>query len=134
NPANNTATDIDTLTPEADFSVTVTDGATTVVPGSSDTYTIVVGNNGPSTVTSLSLADPIPAALLNPIFGAPSAGSYDPLLRVWSGLSLATGQSVSITLTGTVDPSATGTLTNTVTVAPSPGTTDTDPANNSASD
>ena len=54
----------------------------------------------PSTVSSLSLADAIPAALLNPIFGAPSAGSYDSLLRVWSGLSLATGQSVSIALPG----------------------------------
>jgi uncharacterized repeat protein (TIGR01451 family) len=126
--------DVDTLTPQAGLSVAVSDGKTTVVPGTSDTYTITVSNSGPSTVSSLSLADAIPAALLNPIFGAPSAGSYDPLLRVWSGLSLATGESVSITLTGTIDPTATGSLTNTVTIAPSPGTTDTNPANNTASD
>ena len=129
-----TAVDVDTLTPQAGLSVTVSDGKTTVLPGTNDTYTITVSNSGPSTVSSLSLADAIPAALLNPIFGAPSAGSYDSLLRVWSGLSLATGQSVSITLTGTIDPTATGSLTNTVTVATLPGTTDTNPANNTASD
>jgi uncharacterized repeat protein (TIGR01451 family) len=129
-----TAVDVDTLTPQAGLSVTVSDGKTTVVPGTSDTYTITVSNSGPSTLSSLSLADSIPAALLNPIFGAPSAGSYDPLLRVWSGLSLATGQSASITLTGTIDPTATGSLANTVTIAPSSGTTDTNPANNIASD
>jgi uncharacterized repeat protein (TIGR01451 family) len=126
--------DVDTLTPQAGLSVTVSDGKTTVVPGTSDTYTITVSNSGPSTLSSLSLSDSIAAALLNPIFGPPSAGSYDPLLRVWSGLSLATGQNVSITLTGTIDPTATGSLTNTVTIAPSPGTTDTNPADNIASD
>jgi len=129
-----TAVDVDTLTPQAGLSVTVSDDTTTVVPGTSDTYTITVSNSGPSTLSSLSLADSIPAALLNPIFGAPSAGSYDPLLRVWSGLNLATGQSVSITLTGTIDPTATGSLANTVTIASSFGTTDTNPTNNIASD
>ena len=69
NPGNNTATDTDTLTPQADLAVTKDDGKTTVVPGTSDTYTITVTNNGPSTVTSLTLTDPMPAALLNTIFG-----------------------------------------------------------------
>jgi hypothetical protein len=34
-------------------SVRVIDGVTTVVPGTSDTYTITVTNNGPGTVSSL---------------------------------------------------------------------------------
>jgi uncharacterized repeat protein (TIGR01451 family) len=85
-------------------------------------------------VSSLTLTDAVPAALLNPVFGTPSAGSYNPATGVWSGLSLVAGQSVTITLTGTIDPSATGTLTNTATVAPPAGVTDPNPANNNASD
>ena len=33
NPGNNSATDTDTITPQADLSITKTDGVTTVVPG-----------------------------------------------------------------------------------------------------
>src|SRR5262249_47725168 len=127
-------TDTDDLTPQADLTVTKTDGQTAAVPGTGTTYTITVTNAGPSTVSSVSLTDPVPPTLLNPVFGTPSAGSYDPTTRIWSGLSLATGQSVTITLTGTIDPSATGTLTNTAHVAPPAGVTDPDPANNNASD
>jgi uncharacterized repeat protein (TIGR01451 family) len=128
------ASDTDSLTPQADLSVTKTDGQTSAVPGSPDTYSISVTNNGPSTVSSLNLVDTVPAALLNPVFGTPSSGSYDPATGIWSGLSLATGQSVTITLSGTIDPAATGTLTNTVHVAPPTGVTDTNPANNIDSD
>jgi uncharacterized repeat protein (TIGR01451 family) len=134
NTGNNVASDTDTLTPQADLSITTTDNRASVVPGTPDTYTIVVSNNGPSTVSSITLTDAIPGALLNPIFGIPSAGSYDPSTGVWSGLSLASGQSVSITLTGTIAPAATGSLTNTVTVAPPAGVTDTNTGNNAASD
>ncbi len=47
-PGNNSATDTDTLTPQADLSITKTDGVTTAVPGTSVTYTIVASNAGPS--------------------------------------------------------------------------------------
>ena len=128
------ATDTDSLTPQADLSVTKTDGKTSAVPGTPVTYTLVVSNAGPSTVSSLTLTDAVPAALLNPVFGTPSAGSYDPATGLWSGLSLAQGQSVTITLTGTIDPAATGSLTNTAQVAPPPGVTDPNPGNNGATD
>src|SRR4029078_7148986 len=107
------ATDTDTLTPLADLAIAKDDGKTSAVPGTPDTYTITVTNAGPSTVSSINLVDDVPAALLNPTFGTPSAGTYDPATGVWSGLSLAMGQSVTITLTGTIDPAATGALTNT---------------------
>ena len=132
-PGNNHAIDTDTLTPQADLSVTMTDGKAIVVPGTSDTYTITVTNNGPSTVSSLTLSDTIPAALLNRNF-APSVGAYDAATGAWSGLSLASGQHVTLTLTGTIASNATGTITNTVTVAPPAGTTDTDPFNGTATD
>src|SRR5262249_20376740 len=41
---------------------------------------------------------------------------------------------VSMTLTGTIDPNATGVITNTVTVAPPAGVTDPTPSNNTATD
>src|SRR5262245_39541486 len=116
------------------INLSVDDGKTSVVPGTSDTYTIVVANNGPSTVSSLTLTDTTAAALLNPTFGTPSAGSYNPLTGAWNGLSLASGQSVSITLSGVIDSSATGTITNTVAVAPPAGVTDTNLTNNTATD
>src|SRR5262249_21144159 len=127
-------TDTDALTPQADLSVTKDDGKTSAVPGTPDTYTITVTNNGPSTVSSVILTDDEPAALLNPVFGTPSAGSYNAATGLWSGLSLATGQSVTIPLTGTIDPAATGSLTNTAHVAPPTGVTDPNPANNNDTD
>ena len=51
NLANNTATDTDAITVKADLKVTVTDGKTSAVAGSKNTYTIVVTNAGPSKVS-----------------------------------------------------------------------------------
>jgi uncharacterized repeat protein (TIGR01451 family) len=71
----------------AGLQVTIDDCATSVVPGTSDTYTITVSNNGPDTVSSVTLTDAIPAALSNASF-APSVGAYDVASGEWSGLSL----------------------------------------------
>jgi uncharacterized repeat protein (TIGR01451 family) len=57
----------------ADLQVTIDDGAASVLRGTSDTYAIVVTNDGPHTVSSVTLTDAIPAARLNASF-APSAG------------------------------------------------------------
>ena len=61
NLANNSASDTDTLTPQADLAIAKGDGVTSVVPGTSITYAIVVSNNGPSAVTGASVSDPLPA-------------------------------------------------------------------------
>jgi uncharacterized repeat protein (TIGR01451 family) len=95
----------------------------TVVLGATDTYTITVTNNGPTTVSSVTLTDTSTPALLTPVF-TPSVGLYDEVSGLWSGLSLASGQSVSITLSGTIEPIAIGELTNTVVVLPPAGVTD----------
>jgi uncharacterized repeat protein (TIGR01451 family) len=133
NLGNNSANDTDTLTPQADLSVTKTDGQTSAVPGDQDTYTITVTNNGPSTVTSLTLTDTVPAALTNASFMA-STGSYDSSTGIWSGLNLASGQSVTLHLSGTIDPTATGNLVNSVTVSAPAGVTDTNSSNNTDTD
>src|SRR5204862_6104758 len=56
------SSDTDTLTPQNNVSVSKTDGVSSVVPGTSTTYTIVVTNTGPSTATSVAVSDPLPAA------------------------------------------------------------------------
>ena len=138
-PADNNATDTDTLTPQADLSITKTDGQTSAVPGTPTTYTIVVTNDGPSTVTGADrdrhlAGRPSPA----PTWSAPPSGRHAttrprgtvrPALSAWPPAA-----AVTITLTGTIDPAATGSLTNTATVSPPAGVTDPDPANNSATD
>ncbi len=116
----------------SDLAVTKT-GPITAIPGSPITYTITVANNGPSTVTDLTLTDTPPPAVLNPVF-TPSTGSYDPATGAWTGLNLAQGQSATMTLSGTIDPSATGQLVNTATVTPPADFIDPNPGNNSASD
>src|SRR5205807_620420 len=63
NPANNTASDADALTPRNDVGVTKSDGVPSVVSGTTTTYTIVVSNSGPSTATSVSVSDPQPVGV-----------------------------------------------------------------------
>jgi uncharacterized repeat protein (TIGR01451 family) len=90
------------------------------VPGGSVVYTITVKNNGPTTVSSLSLADVTPPALLAPAFSAPSQGTYDSGTGTWSFSApyLRTGDTATIQLLATIDPGASGTLANTATVQP----------------
>src|SRR4029078_5538838 len=60
NPANDSASDTDVITGEADLSLAKNDGVASVTPGTNTTYTITVTNNGPSTVTGASVSDPLP--------------------------------------------------------------------------
>src|SRR6185295_17190084 len=62
-PGNNSATDTDTLTPQANLGITKTDGVTTAVPGGSVTYTIVASNAGPSNAPGSNVSDTFPASL-----------------------------------------------------------------------
>ena len=133
NTANNTASDTDTLTYQADLAITKTDGKTSVQPGSAITYTITVTNNGPSRVESLTVIDTLPPLLQSPVF-TPVQGVYNETTGLWTGLNLSPGQSVVLTLTGTVDASVSGNFVNTVTVSPPTGVTDPVPGNNTATD
>ena len=130
---NNSATDTDTLTPQADLSITKTDGATTAVPGTNVTYTIVVTNNGPSTVTGATVSDVLPAGTT---FVSTTGGVYDSAANTvhFTTGTLAPGGMTTFQLTVAVDPLATGTLSNTATVAPPSGVTDPTDGNNSATD
>ena len=133
NPANDSATASTGLSRVADLAVVKSNGTATYVPGIPATWTITVTNNGPSAVSSLTLVDALPPVLSSPAF-APSAGSYDSATGAWTGLSLAAGQSVTLTVSGTVSASATGPLVNTATVAPPVGVTDPNPTNDVSTD
>ena len=132
-PTNNTASDTDTLVRRAELTVTKSDGATTAAPGGLVTYTITVNSAGPSTLSQINLADTLPAALTSPVF-TPATGAYDSGTGAWTGITLASGGSVSMTVSGTIDVAATGTLVNSVAVAVVAPDTETNTANNTASD
>jgi len=137
-PGNNSATDTDTLTPQADLSITKTDGQANAVPGSPITYTIVASNAGPSTATGATVADTVPAAVTGATWTCVGAGGGT-CAASGSGsindtVNLPVGGTATYTLTGTINPSAIGTLSNTATVTAPGGVTDTNPTNNSATD
>src|SRR5207247_9805199 len=62
------------LTPSADLSITATDGKTTIIAGSNDTYRIVVSNVGPSDVTGAVVSDSFPSTFIGVTFTATESG------------------------------------------------------------
>jgi uncharacterized repeat protein (TIGR01451 family) len=123
--------------PQADLAIVKTDNQTVAKQGAAISYTMTVTNNGPSTVNSLQITDDIPPAILNPLF-TPSTGAFSSnsttKIGTWTGLNLATGQSITLTLKGTVSTTATGNLVNTAIVAPLGGITDPNSTNDSSTD
>jgi uncharacterized repeat protein (TIGR01451 family) len=139
-PGNNVATDTDTLTREADLSITKTDGQTTAGTGQPVTYTITVANAGPSAVTTPGtgaiVTDTVPAILQGVTwtcsaspgsFCVPGGGG-----NLNETVRLLVGGTVTYTLSGTVDPGAAGTLVNTASV--SGEVVDPNPGNDTATD
>ena len=136
-PANNSATDTDTLTPQADVAITKTDGVTSATPGGSVTYTITASNAGPSNAPGATVADTFPAALTATWTCVGAGGGTCTASgsgNVNDTVNLPAGGSVTYTVLATISASATGTLSNTATVAGPGGVTDPTPGNNSATD
>ncbi|HEX4966858.1 MAG TPA: IPTL-CTERM sorting domain-containing protein, partial [Thermoanaerobaculia bacterium] len=137
NPANNSATDTDTIAASADLAITKTDGVTTVTAGGSLTYTIVASNAGPSNATGATVADTFPASLTCTWTCVGAGGGTCTASgsgNISGTVNLPAGGSVTYTASCTLSAAATGTLSNTATVAAPAGVTDPNPANNSATD
>lgn len=137
NAANNSATDTDTLLPEADLTVTKTDGVASVVAGGSTTYTITASNPGPSNAPGATVADTFPASLTCTwtcvgAGGGTCTASGSGNLN--DSVNLPAGGSVTYTASCAISAAATGTLSNTATVAAPGGVTDPNAGNNSATD
>jgi uncharacterized repeat protein (TIGR01451 family) len=136
---NNTATDTDTIGPEADLAIAVSDGSATVTPGAPLTYTILVSNAGPSDATGAQVTDTFPAALAGMSWTcSPSAGAVctpGPVVgNIGDTVSIPSGGTLTYTATGTLDAAFSGTLVDNATVGAASGTHDGDLANNAASD
>ncbi len=139
NLSNNSATDTDTLTPQADLAISKTDGVTSVNAGGTTTYTIVVSNNGPSNVTDATVTDVLPAAITSDTFTAVGGGGASGFTASGSGnindtVNLPTGGTITYTLQANIASNATGNLVNTATVTAPSGVTDPNASNNSATD
>jgi uncharacterized repeat protein (TIGR01451 family) len=138
-PANNSATDTDTLAPSADLAITKTDGLVNATSGQAISYTIVASNAGPSTATNATVADTFPAAFTGVSWTCVGAGggtcTAGPVAgNINDAVTLPPGASATYTVNGTIDALFSGLLSNTATVAPPGGTTDPANANNSATD
>jgi uncharacterized repeat protein (TIGR01451 family) len=139
NPANNSATDTNSLAAQADLAITKTDGVTTVEPGGTTTYTIVVTNSGPSDAVGATVSDPLPAAITVASYTATATGGATGFTAGGAGsiadtVNMPAGSTITYTLIATISATATGTLTNTAAVSPPATVTDPNPGNNSATD
>ncbi len=137
-PANNSATDTDTLTPQADLAITKTDGVTSVTPGGTTTYSIVASNPGPSNAPGSTVADTFPAACTSVSWTCAGAGGGTCTAAGSGNISdtanLPAGGSVTYTATCSISAAASGSLVNTATVTAGTSVTDGNPGNNSATD
>ncbi|MEO7099627.1 MAG: DUF11 domain-containing protein, partial [Luteolibacter sp.] len=138
-PGNNTATDTDTLTPQADLAVTITDSPDPVNALGNLTYTITLTSTGPSTAVSPTVSLPLPA---NTTFVSASApGTWtttSPAVGgvgtvTFSDVSLVSGGSATFTVVAKVDITVVNDSILTGTATASSATTDPNPGNNSAS-
>jgi uncharacterized repeat protein (TIGR01451 family) len=139
NPANNSATDADTLAPRADLRITkASGGGGTVIPGGQVSYSIEVSNDGPSHVTGATVTDSFPAAVSSVVWTctatAGSSCAAGGTVGILDGVNLRSGGKATYSVTATVNPALTTNLVNTATVGVPAGVTDPNPANNSATD
>ncbi|MBC6110040.1 DUF11 domain-containing protein, partial [Pedobacter sp. CCM 8938] len=134
NLTNNTATDATIVNRLIDFSIAKTASPTIAIAGENLSYAITLTNNGTSKMLTsdvIKVVDVLPSGFTASSFNA-SAGTYNSTNGNWTGLTLSNGQSVTLTITGTVAASSTGALSNTVTLTPPTGITDPTSGNNTA--
>jgi LPXTG-site transpeptidase (sortase) family protein len=144
-PGNNTASDTDTVDPQADLSISKTDGVTSVAPNGTVTYTIVVSNAGPSAADGAVFTDAsatginVTGVTCGSVTGGaacPAAGDTTVALMQGAGIvipTLPSGGSVTFSVAATITATS-GSVTNTADVATPDGTNDPTPGNNTASD
>lgn len=109
-------------------------GAGMLLPGQMVTYTLAFTNTSLAPATGVTIADPLPAGLVQPSFASNGAAIIDTGAQPpfqWAVEDLASGEGGTITVTARVDPtlSADLALSNTATIT---GTDDINLANNSA--
>ncbi len=127
-PGNNDATSTIDVEQQADLQVVKIADAATFVPGTTQSYTITVTNNGPSTAANVEVTDLLPAGLT---FNGTSSSECVSGVTC-SVVSLASGADAVFTLVVDVAEDLTGSVTNTADVSST--TPDPTPGNNSSTD
>ena len=121
-----------------DLTITKTDGVTTVVPGTTTTYTITVSNKGTVGVSGAAVTDTFPPEVTSATWTCTAAGGASCTASgsgdIADTVDLPSATSVTYTVQAAIDPSATGSVSNTATVAAPNGVTDVNTGNNSATD
>lgn len=126
NAANDTASLSSTTDGSADLSITKDDSADPVELGESFDYTLVIANAGPSDALGVVVTETLPADVtLTSTSGCAEDPAADPTCSLGF---IAAGISKLVTVTVSVDPSASGTLVNNVSVTSA--TSDPNPGNN----
>jgi uncharacterized repeat protein (TIGR01451 family) len=110
----------------ADLSVTKSPLSDAIIAGDSLTYSVNVSNAGPSDAINVVVAETYEAGFL---FSSSSPSPDSGTTNRWTFKTIRAGDSKTISITGIVDPLASGTLRNLVTVAST--TPDPDVRNNS---
>ncbi|ANB17311.1 DUF11 domain-containing protein [Dokdonella koreensis] len=123
-PAGNSSSATTTIAAGADLTVIKT-GPASATPGDTLTYTLAVGNAGPSDAQAVVLNDPAPAGLTFVSASAPCASGFPCALG-----TIAAGANRSVTVTFAVPAGHSGSIVNTASVSSS--TTDPDPSGNSS--
>jgi uncharacterized repeat protein (TIGR01451 family) len=131
-PSNNTATtSVDvTSAASADLAVTGVAQPDAVFGGDPLTYSLTVTNNGPDSISGVTLTDTLTMGTTLVSSSIPPASQSGPL--VFDISTIGPGAQQVVTITIVVDPTATATLTNVATVTGPVGTTDPNPSNNTA--
>ncbi|MDB5307808.1 MAG: hypothetical protein JWO38_2010, partial [Gemmataceae bacterium] len=133
-------TQIQTLqVPTNYLTVTVTDGRTAALPGTPVTYTVTVTNNSSLGLAGVAISDVVPTALIPATVsvtvtgtGPHSSASIGPTGSCTA--AIAAGESITFTVTGRIDPSATGTIVDTAAATVPAGLTDSVLSDNTATD
>lgn len=130
-----------TVANSADLQVAKDDGRVGVVSGDVVTYAIVATNAGPSAVVGATLADPLPATLVDATWACRAALSTVPCPVPASGtgslqslVDLPVGGIVRFDLTATVSGATGAFVANTATISPPAGTTALATGNDTATD
>ncbi|MBS0028708.1 gliding motility-associated C-terminal domain-containing protein [Chitinophaga sp. 22321] len=95
----------------------------TLAAGSAITYTVVITNNGPSNAKQVTISDVVPGSVKNVTWTAVSNGEAAVTGGAGSGNNISftgdieagTGNSILLTIEGTIDPAFTGDINNTAT-------------------
>ena len=138
--ATGSASDSDMRIASADVSIVKT-GPSSVIAGGPISYTLVIGNAGPSSANGTTFSDAVPALItgLTATCGSATGGAACPASVSVAGNTvsgtiptLPVGGSVTITVNGTTSAASGATLSNTATVSAPSGTTDPASGNNTS--